>query len=358
MGKRSGMALAVTVGVAIVVGCSAQGTTDTTVDETAPAAVPPASPLPPSNTGGGDPAPAPASKDAGSKDSGVDAGPPPPEPNTPCPIANALATKSCGKCGKSTAVCVGGGDAGGGTWSAYGPCENEVGVCVPGSQEACGNCGKATCTSYCAWGACNGQPANACVPGAVELSTAGCTVADTFRQRTCSATCTYDNFSAACTAPPTSVEVPPTIGSSNTTIVLLKAATQLTKVTNFCPNATVATGTTPGAFIKVHNPNAKAATVTIFNSQAPGGPATLPTLLASYAGATPPSTDAQKKKCVKGVSDFSDDTLTGDFDFAALADGDEVTVPANGNVTIYNASQAKASTGKVLFTVRLDALAP
>jgi hypothetical protein len=367
MRGRTSTAAAIVVaaacGVGVVVGCSAEGGGAGTSEDPSPTDTGGAQ-LPPPSLEGDASTPPPPPKDGG-KESGADAGPPPPTPGTACPTVNETKTKSCGKCGKATTICLASGSAdagdagGGGAWSEYGPCENEVGVCTPGETQACGNCGKATCTQYCAWSACGGQPTGSCVPGAVDLSTAGCAAPDTYRQRTCQATCQYDNFSASCSAPPTTIEVPPTVGSTNSTIVILSAAAMIAKTTGTCPSATVSTTvSTPGAWIKVHNPNAKAATVTIYNSAAPGGPSTLPTLLASYAGANPPATATAQKACVKGVSSFSDDTLTGDFDFAALTGIDAVTVPANGTITVYDAAQTKTSTGKVKLSVQLDRLAP
>jgi hypothetical protein len=360
--------------VAAVVGCSASGSDASLDDETAATDpnLPGSSLPPPSSTGddGTDTAP-PSKKDAGGKDSSVDAGPPPPVPGTACAKPDEIVKKQCGACGEQSTVCIAGADGGPGAWTEYSPCTGEIADgCVPGTTvtEACGNCGTVTrtCSKYCGWsaGTCTGQPADSCVPLAIDLSTAGCGAAETYRQRSCKADCTWNNFSSTCSAAPTSIEVPPTVGGVSGTIVTLRSAKTAPKLTGTCPNATLSTTvTSPYEYVHVHNPNAKAAVVTVFNSLAPGG-VVFHTVLAAYAGAQSPATDAARKACLAGgVNTFGDDALTGDFDFASLGDGDAVTVPANGTVTIYvgayskfDAAKPAASTGPVRVSVRLDAL--
>jgi hypothetical protein len=369
------VALATAMGVGLIVGCSASGDSDA-VDETNPtdpSTPPPATLPPPGNPPGAVDAstPPPAKKDAG-KDSSVDAGPPPPVPGTACSTLDEVKKKPCGACGQQSTICLApSGDAGGGTWTEYGPCGGElVGGCVPGTvvSESCGNCGTRTktCSQYCGFstGACTGEPASSCVPGAVDLSNAGCG-ADTYHQRTCQSTCTYANFGAACDAAPTTITVGPTVGNVTSTIVTLTSTQTATRLGGTCPTATLtaATTTTPHAYIKVHNPLAKSVVVSVYDSIAPGG-VVFPTVLASYGAATP-TTDVQRKACAKGVNDFGNDLLTGDSDFASLddAEGNAVTIPANGTVTIYNAAYNKysaatpsLSTGKVKLNVRLETI--
>jgi hypothetical protein len=372
-GMRSGLTTVTVTSmlvIAAVVGCSASGGGDATTDDgTLPAPPPPSQLPPPSSTGDVDADPPPP-KDAG-KDSTVDAGPPPPVPGTPCTEPDKIVKKACGACGEASTVCLAAGDGGPATWTEYSACTGELaGGCTPGTTttEACGNCGTQvkTCSKYCAWstGACAGQPADSCVPLGVELSTAGCATADTYRSRSCKTDCTWNSFSTTCGAPPKVIEVPPTAGSVNSTIVdLVSTKTMLKMASSTCPTATInATVSTPYDYIQVHNPNAKSAVVTVYDSLAPGG-VVFHTILASYAGATPPSGDPARKACVKGVNTFGDDTITGDFNFASLSDTDAVTVPANGSVEIYvaaynayAAANPKNSTGPVMLSVRLDSL--
>ena len=374
-GVRSGVvtfAVASLFGVVAVVGCSADGSSgavDETTTPTDPAATPPAQ-LPPGSKSPGDPdASKPAPKDAG-KDSTVDAGPPPPVPGTACPVIDEVKKKKCGACGDQGTICLGsGGDAGGGgKWSDYSPCANELaGGCIPGTTmtEGCGNCGSRTktCSQYCGYSAsaCKGEPPMSCVPGAVDISNAGCASPDTYHQRTCASTCTYGNYGLTCDPAPTTIAVGPTVGSVTSTIATLTSAQITTRLGGLCPTATltaVATQT-PYVYLKVHNPLATSVLVSIYDSVAPGG-VVFPTILASYGAATP-ATDVARKACVKGVNDFGNDLLTGDSDFASLDDVDAVTIPAGGTVTIYNAAYNKfnaanptLSTGRVKVNVRTE----
>jgi len=143
------VAVAAVVGIAVVVGCSASGDSDPALDSTPtdPAAMMPPSAALPASGGPVDTADSstPPPKDAGAKDSAVDAGPPPPVPGTPCPTLNELKKKKCGACGQQATLCLSDADAGdggaaGGTWAPYGPCENELaGGCIPGTTitQAC-----------------------------------------------------------------------------------------------------------------------------------------------------------------------------------------------------------------------------
>jgi hypothetical protein len=258
-------------------------------------------------------------------------------------------------------VCIENGDAGTGTWTEYSSCEGEtVGGCIPGTTQtaACGNCGTQvnTCSKYCAWsnGTCAGQPANSCVPLSIDLSPAGCATGNTYRQRDCKTDCTWNNFSATCATPPTIIQVPPTVGQSSSTLVTLAATKMMNRLTSSCPNATVGTLSTAYEYIEVHNPNAKAALVTVYNSVAPGGP-TIHTQLAAYAGSTPPPA-ASRGSCLKGVNTFGDDTISGDSSFSTLANGQRPTIPAGGSIIIYDAGFSATALGTVKLTVQLDAL--
>ena len=361
--------VAAALGVAWVVGCSASGSDDVGGDTTPtePPMAPPST-LPPASSSAGElDASKPPPKDAG-KDSTVDAGPPPPVPGTTCALRDEIKKKTCGACGEQSTVCLGAGDAGGGTWSEYGSCTSELaGGCVPGTTatEACGNCGTRTktCSQYCSYAvaACKGEPVSSCVPGSVDLANAGCATADTYHQRTCASTCTYGNFGLTCDAAPTSIAIGPTVGNVTSTIVTLTSTQTTTRLGGTCPAGTLtaAATVTPYAYLKVHNPLAKSVVVSVYDTVAPGG-VVFPTILASYGAATP-TTDVQRKACVKGLNDFGDDLLTGDSDFASLSDTDAVTIPAGGTVTIYNAAYNKysaanpaLSTGKVKLNVRVE----
>lgn len=361
-GRAGVLALASFIGLGVVIGCSASGGGDVVADPepTDPTAqLPPPGEKEPVDEDSGTP-----KKDSGTKtDSGVDAGPPPPVPGTACPTNDEVRKKQCGACGSHSTICLNK------KWTEYGACEGEIaGGCIPGTKvtEACGNCGTLTrtCSNFCAYTstACAGQPAGACTPGGVDLSNAGCADADTYRSRSCNATCAYSTFSPTCAAPPTIVEVPPTPATTNSTIVLIDESQVLPRATGTCPNATLSTTiSTPYTYIQVHNPNAKSATVSIYNSLASGGVA-FKTMLIAYAGATPPSGDAERKACVK-LRTSGTSALTGDIKFASLDNTYAVTIAPGATVTVfvgaynaYDATKPAESTGKVKLNVQTVSL--
>ncbi|CAN5823548.1 hypothetical protein BH11MYX4_BH11MYX4_39750 [soil metagenome] len=198
--KKSGLlrgAGAALIGASVIAGCAATGDgTDIPATEE-PVEAGPAAVLPPRSPGDdASTAPRDGGKDSSVKpDAGKDAGPPAPVPGSACKTLDEISSRTCGKCGKQEAICVTG-DAGL-FWSEYGPCEGELGACLPGATLACGNCGTQTCSSFCGWGTCTGQPVNSCAPGAIEHTTAGCPTSG-FRSRTCAATCTWSSYSATC----------------------------------------------------------------------------------------------------------------------------------------------------------------
>lgn len=383
-----GFAVASLLGTLAVVGCSADGATEDVVPTTGTDNTNPEQPGAqlPANSSSGDPDPGTGGTDAGKKDAGKDAGkadaakdagPPPPNEGDACPTADVIFKRTCGKCGTQEAVCLASGSGTGGTVSAYGDCKAEVvNGCVPGTTEsvACGNCGtqQRTCNNYCAWStaACTGQPANSCTPGAVELVGAGCP-ADQYRQRSCQAACTWNNFSATCSPPPTYVLVPPTVGSTNSTISVLRSTQTAARLPSYgtCPlTATAFPPTsptiTPYAYIEVRNTLSKAVTVSVYNSQASGGPI-IDTVMAAYPGATVPTTDAARRACVGSMGDYGNTSLTGDSEFASLDATKAVPIPANSSVQIYFASYSAFdaatpddSTGMIKLNVRTETIAP
>lgn len=59
-----------------------------------------------------------------------------------------------------------------------------AGACAPGASRACGNCGRQTCGSECAWGACSGS--GACAPG--QRRAGSC---DACSEQVCSGACQW-----------------------------------------------------------------------------------------------------------------------------------------------------------------------
>lgn len=193
-------AIAGFVVTSVVVGCTADGDSGQTTVPTEPDddggsvfLPPPSSDEDASTTTDSGPKKDGGKTDAG--DAGKDSGPPAPVPGTACTVPDTITQRSCGKCGKQETICQAG-DAGL-VWSEYGPCAGEAGTCLPGTTQACGDCGTQTCTSFCGWGTCTGQPAGHCSPGTIQNTTAGCPT-NGYRSRTCGATCTFGSYSSIC----------------------------------------------------------------------------------------------------------------------------------------------------------------
>jgi len=362
--------LALLTGVAVFAGCSASGAFDGPMDNAAP--TDPGVSLPPPSGGGGDDdddsaiAKDGGKADGGKKEAGVDAGPPPPEPGASCPTTDAIFNRSCGSCGKQEALCEANHKV-----SEYSACHDEiVGGCLPGSvvNESCGNCGtrKKTCSNYCAWSTttCAGEVAGGCSAGTVAWSSAGCATVGQFRERSCGAACVWGSYSA-CAQPDFSVQVSPTIGQTSTIIVPLSPAYTGKRITGSCTATAGPTLSTTDkhnvAFVRVVNPGSKAATVTVYNAQAPGG-SIIDTVLTAYASR--PTSDDELKACEKGAGDYCTTTTLpcGDSKFGALTGTNGVVVPAGGTrVVVITTSQVQGTAGQVtegplLLSVRTDVL--
>jgi hypothetical protein len=367
----------------LLVGCGADGTADVLIvdptsasDPTDPekegsTVVPPPSPAGGSDGGSAKPGQDAGKPKPGASDAGKDSGPSVPNEGDPCPTPNEVFKRSCGFCGTQEAICLVSPDGGSNFVSPYGECTGQVeGGCMPGTVEEvpCGNCGtqKRTCNQYCAWStsACQNQPPNHCTPGSMELLSAGCP-ADTYRTKTCKADCTWEPATLTCAGPPTFVNAPPTPGSVNSTIAILKSTQTIGRLGGTCPSATISTTETPYAYVEVRNPNPKAVTVSIYNSQATATSPIIDTVMAAYAGAAIPTTDAQRKNCLKGVGDYGTTALTGDDDWASLDGTRAVTIAPGASVQVYFAAYASYSssnpsktTGLVKLNVRTEAVAP
>lgn len=370
---RAGLAAALSSCVVVsfvIVGCSAEGGTDSFLDQSPQEPEGQQLPQGSKNDGAVD-APF-VQPDSGKAETGVDAGPPAPTPGSACSTQDEIVQKTCGACGKQATICQPNAEAGGLTWSKYSePCTGETpGGCIPGTQvqEACGMCGTMTrtCNNVCTFPTttCVGQPTNACIIGGFDFTNAGCSAPDTFKRRTCGSNCQYDQF-GECGPPPTYVKVPVIAQQVNYTIAKLVSTKTIAKLTGTCGAATpptISTTITPYTYIEVHNDNAKSAVVTIFNSLAPGG-TTFKTNLAAYNGVTVPTGAEARKACVKGVDTSGNSSLTGSTMFSSLDGTYAVTIPANGKVLVYvaahnayDAANPTASTGLVKVNVRLDSL--
>jgi hypothetical protein len=354
------------VGMAAVIGCSADGSSDVIEDQspTEPGASSSGgSSLPPSNPDEEEEDATPPKKDAGKDaakaDAAKDAGPPPPNPGDTCTVVDKVFTKTCGKCGKQEAICLDDG-AGKLTVSDYGQCLGETGVCVPGSTEsaACGNCGTLTktCNNYCAWtsSTCGGQPTNSCAPGTTEYSTAGCTTANTYRQKTCGTACTWGSFSTVCAEPnnPNKLNIATTLNGTATGSYSLKS-TQVSKrqpLYSCGTSASLSTTTDhPYELIEVKNPDAtKTATVKVTMTGSP----VVEVTLNAYPNNLPPMTDAELKNCT--VSDWGYTTSWPDLTSVTIAPGAKILLRVQSYYTLSQTTYS--TTGNFGITVTTTAM--
>lgn len=294
-------------------------------------------------------------KDAGKKDSGpkpeagVDAGPPPPVEGSACAMPNAKASKSCGKCGKAETLCIA--QDGGSTWGTYGMCLNEVVAgCVPGTTQPCGNCGTQTCSAFCGWGACTGQPAMACPAGSVDYTTASCGTANTYRARTCDATCQWGNYSGTCTEAntPNKMTVPAALNGVVSAKWTLAGTTK--RPSSSCPTMiTASSSAVPYAVVELTNPATHAVTVSLYQSKSATGPADLDLVIWTYTGKGLPLNDAALGNCFGSVADSCSGSLSSNpcgntssnLDFASV---DSVAIPAGGSILVYSGAYGSFTT--------------
>lgn len=353
------------LGVAVFVGCSAEGgflgdLAGSPDDGDDGASLPP-----PSGGSSGGSSSGSGGADAGNPKkadaAGEDAGPPAPRPGDACATNDEIFKRPCGACGWQEALCLAG------KVSDYGACLGEkVGGCVPGSvgEDSCGNCGKLTktCTKYCEWQktTCSGEPASSCPAGTIAWATSGC--ASGVTKRTCSDVCQWSSFTGQCSAPDYSVKVATVAGKSASVVFPLIATQKTKKVTGKCTSGATLSPTDQHvvAYVRVQNDNAAAAKVSAWNSLAPGG-SVIDTVLTAYAAI--PSGDDGLRACIgaAGTSCAIAKLPCGDAKFGALTDATAVTIPAGQSriiaVTTEQVHQAGNTVeGPIMLTVRTDSL--
>ncbi|AKV03899.1 hypothetical protein AKJ09_10562 [Labilithrix luteola] len=382
--RRSGLvgfAIAGLVGAYAVIGCSADGggvepdgleldLADSGEDATEPESstvLPPSTDASAQDSGPKD-AGKDAAKDAGNdagKDAGgtvaKDAGAPPPTPWTPCTTVDQIAARSCGMCGKQTAICQE--VYGELVWTDYGPCQNEAGECLPGATQACGNCGTQTCSNTCGWGSCTGQPPSSCTPGTVEYTQAGCPTGG-YKNRACGTACSWDPYTVACAVPtaPNKMTISATVGT------IVKQQYRFPDDTAPKPNTSCngLTTTNVRSFpVEVANPTSQTATLTVFNSKSPTTGADVDTVIWYYKGEALPMSDAERGQCTGTVTDSCSGTtpinLCGNAsDTSSLLAGvPNVTIPPNGKIVVFTAlwgSSTSAGDGTIMLNLKTDKL--
>jgi hypothetical protein len=316
-----------------------------------------------------------AAKDAAS-DAAKDSGPSTPNPGDPCTTANKIYKRSCGKCGEQEAICQAADDAGTLKVSDYGSCDKELGDCVPGTTQACGNCGTQTCSNSCNWNSCIGEPKDNCSPGTVSYITAGCTTPQTYKSASCSdggagssgvPACTIGNYSTTCAAP------------VNANILTISATAAGTVVGNYslkatqvgsqaptssfgCPGGTVQAGKYPYEIVEVKNATAKVAKVSAWLSGTPA----IDTALTAYNTNLPPQDDtalaqctAANDTCPPGASECSSPwsgLLVSDGNSVTIQPGTSVILRVESYYAIDDTSNTDPTTGPFTLTVRTDSL--
>ncbi len=329
---------------------------------------------PPSNTDGGaivdaraDAKGADAGKDAG-KDGGADAGQAAPTPGTTCAVADEIFVRTCGVCGKQTALCLANADGGpGGVVTEYNACSDEVdGGCLPGTtdNEACGNCGTRvrTCNKYCAWtaGPCTGEPVDSCSPTANDYTTAGCPAKGTVRQRECGNACKWSPLSS-CQPLAFTLTAAANVGETASEIYPLRAPIADKRVGGTCgSNYFSTTADYPYVYVEVSNPTALTMTLSAWNTHASNGGPAIATVMTVYA--TKPADEAARKGCAKTVATSCPPGLPcGAASFAGLTGTNAFTIPPSGSVLVffqsyYATGATQPSAGDVKLVVRTDAL--
>jgi hypothetical protein len=250
--------------------------------------------------------------------------------------------------------------------SDYSACLGEkVGGCIPGTtgEDACGNCGKLTktCTKYCEWqkSTCGGEPANACPAGQISWATAGCSSGVT--KRTCSDACQWSSFTGVCSAANYELKVATAASKTSSIVFPLVATLTSKKVTGNCTTGATLSPSDQYvvAYVRVQNPNAQTAKVSVWNSQAPGG-SVIDTVLTAYTSI--PTSDAELRACIGSAGAYctTSQLPCGDTKFGSLTGANAVSVPAGQSrviaVTTEQVHQAgNVVEGPIVLNVRTDA---
>lgn len=364
-----GFAMASLFGAVAVVGCTADGASDDDfidfVEDTEPTEPTPTLPSGLESQDDDEPSPSP---DAGANNGGgntkpdagkteKDAGPPPPEPGDACTTADQIVSRSCGMCGKQEAICQ---EVNGKLeWSDYGPCEKEMGVCMPGDTESCGNCGTKTCSNMCTWSICTGQPTNSCAPGGVRYSKAGC-ASGGYKNQTCSATCEWGNFSTECVVPttPNKMTILGTVGNVKSQQWTLQTET-ISKPNTTC-NGTVTSSAVRYIPVEVSNTTGKAAEISAYHTKSPTG-IEMDTVMWYYNGNSLPMSDDEVGACVGKLEDgcsTAGNACTGTSSLNLAGIG-KITIPAGGKILVYSglwSATGNAGDGTFVLNLRTDKL--
>ena len=269
---------------------------------------------------------------------------------TPC-SNGAVEEIACGACGHQSRVCLV--DATGkDVWQPWGACTSElVGGCYPGDVRttACGRCGaeQDTCQVDCRWsqGSCLGEPANACVAGALDYQE-GLSCLAGGRARSCSAACQWGSY-GACVVPPASVSLTlaPHQDSVFRTVTISTAQMGHALTGSSCPAASI--GVVPYAFVRLVNPSDSTVWVSVWTGKDFDRDPDLDTVIAQYDSAIPPplSSVAACTRINDHCTDFSSLTACN-RDWGGImmrSPASPIRIPAGGGATVYVAASIPGS---------------
>jgi hypothetical protein len=188
-----------------------------------------------------------------------------------------------------------------------------------------------------------GEPANACSPGAVKYTTAGCSMMDTFRKQTCNAMCQFDvPEPPPCKPKDTFVTISNTVnGTVSFSGELSPLTMQVLRLsTGNCPT-TLSTTSTSFAWTELRNTDAVPHKVEVYYD-APAGGTDIDTITAAYPGNTIP---ADRLTCSGVVNDFCS-TSPCTSSWSGLVGTNGPTIPAGSSIMIYPAAWSSSVTGK------------
>lgn len=317
-------------------------------------------------------------------------------PGSPCANVNQEQDRGCTMCGTQNRVCLqadaDAGDSGlPGYWSDWGDCApSPVAECDNTKtypDEACGNCGTRphVCQQDCTFIpgiTCSGE--GACSPGDSDWQEGlGCPTPDggqkQGRLKSCNAQCQY-TVATTCTLPPpnqNSITVSNTATGTVYTKTFLMPATPLLTRPDIpfssvpdCP-LVLSTTQTIRQFIEVKNTTNNDVHVSIWQSTAANNPMSSDdTVMAVYAGASVPATDAARTACIDYPNDMcnpptgvtftppacennSAGLIKGEVTASGTFDG--VLLPKNSSVTVYIAPwSASTSSGNFVLSVKVE----
>lgn len=327
-------------------------------------------------------------------------------PGSPCGPTGSTQERACGTAaipgctaGTQDRICINNppdaGDSGlPGYWSDWSTCNMPASaVCDPLQtypDKACGNCGtvQQICQLDCTFiSGLTCQNEGLCAPGTTDWSTLGCSASADGgllgHTKTCKADCTYD-VSPTCVPPPPNPNViivgTTTVGTVISKVFNAPASPTEARISagfdpKQCPAtlSTSSTGKTPRAYVEVRNTTNSALHLSIWHSRAPSNQMDDDSIMAVYAGAQQPRSDAERLNCIEQYVDYCSGfnlpdggqafspkppsgaagLLKGDPDY----NGDPypgVPIPAKSSITVYLGSYYQTGAGDFQLNVKVE----